>query len=109
MIHPNTKVIFTAAQSEYALEGFELNALDYQLKPITFERLLQSVNKIETMGEVTSDASTIVVKPGNDLHKLNCSDIFYIESNSEYVVFHMAGKKIMSYQTLTSLEKLLLE
>ena len=105
MIDPNTKVIFTTAYSEYALEGFELNALDYLLKPITFERFLQSVNKIETRGGVTSEASTIVVKSGYDLHKLKFNDIVYIESDSEYVVFHMGGKKIMSYQTLTSLEK----
>jgi DNA-binding LytR/AlgR family response regulator len=107
MIDSSTKVIFTTAYSEYALEGFELNALDYLLKPITFERFLQSVNKIETRSGVASEASTIVVKSGYDLHKLNYSDILYIESDSEYVVFHIAGKKIMSYQTLTSLEKLL--
>jgi DNA-binding LytR/AlgR family response regulator len=107
MIDTSTKVIFTTAYSEYALEGFELNALDYLLKPITFERFLQSVNKIETRGEVTSEASTIIVKSGYDLHKLNFNDILYIESDSEYVVFHTFGKKIMSYQTLTSLEKLL--
>jgi DNA-binding LytR/AlgR family response regulator len=107
MIDPSTKIIFTTAYSEYALEGFELNALDYLLKPITFERFLQSVNKIETRGEVASKTSTIVVKSGYDLHKLNFSDILYIESDSEYVVFHLLAKKIMSYQTLTSLEKLL--
>lgn len=107
MIDAKTKVIFTTAYSEYALEGFELNALDYLLKPITFERFLQSVNKIDTKTQVVSEASTITVKSGYDLHKLNYSDILYIESDSEYVVFYLADKKIMSYQTLKSLEKLL--
>jgi DNA-binding LytR/AlgR family response regulator len=107
MIDPSTKVIFTTAYSEYALEGFELNALDYLLKPITFERFLQAVNKIEIRGEVSPEASTIVVKSGYDLHKLDYNDILYIESDSEYVVFHTSRKKIMSYQTLTSLEKVL--
>ncbi len=107
MIDARTQVIFTTAYSEYALEGFELNALDYLLKPITFERFLQSMNKIEAKKLVASEASTITVKSGYDLHKLNYSDILYIESDSEYVVFYLADKKIMSYQTLKSLEKLL--
>ena len=105
MITDHTKVIFTTAYSEYALEGFELNALDYLLKPITFERFLQAANKVEVKSPLTNDNSTITVKSGYDLHKLNYQDILYIESDSEYVVFHVAGKKIMSYQTLTSLEK----
>ena len=105
MIADNTKVIFTTAYSEYALEGFELNALDYLLKPITFERFLQAANKVEVRSPLTTETSTITVKSGYDLHKLNYQDILYIESDSEYVVFYVAGKKIMSYQTLTSLEK----
>lgn len=105
MIDDRIKVIFTTAYSEYALEGFELNALDYLLKPITFERFLQAANKVEVRNQLAHENSTITVKSGYDLHKLNYKDIQYIESDSEYVVFHVSGKKIMSYQTLTSLEK----
>ncbi len=103
MIDSKTKVIFTTAYSEYALEGFDLNALDYLLKPITFERFLQAVNKLNI--EASSQENTITVKSGYDLHKLKYDEITHIESDSEYVIFHTAAKKIMSYQTLKSLEK----
>jgi len=103
MIPPSTKIIFTTAYSKYALEGFDLNALDYLLKPITFERFLQAVNKVNI--EAISQEDTITVKSGYDLHKLKLDEITHIESDSEYVIFHTAAKKIMSYQTLKSLEK----
>ncbi|MGB5463819.1 MAG: LytTR family DNA-binding domain-containing protein [Aureibaculum sp.] len=105
MVNSKTRVIFTTAYSEYALEGFELNALDYLLKPITFERFLQAVNKYKQ--EETAFDDSITVKSGYDLHKLKFDDILYVESDSEYVNFYTTGKKIMSYQTLKSLEKTL--
>jgi len=106
MIDAKTKVIFTTAYSEYALEGFELNALDYLLKPITFERFLSAVNRVKVGNEHTIE-DTITVKSGYDLFKVKFEDILYIESDSEYVNFYTSGKKIMSHQSLKSLEKTL--
>lgn len=103
MIDPKTKVIFTTAYSEYALDGFELNALDYLLKPITFERFLLAVNKFNNHDIPFEDSITL--KSGYDLHKLKFDDILYVESDNEYVVFYTKNKKIMSHQTLKSLEK----
>ncbi len=105
MIDPNTRVIFTTAYSEYAMEGFELNALDYLLKPITFERFLFSVNKIKVDLKPDPKNDTITIKSGYDLHKIMLKDINYVESDSEYVIFYTSEKKIMSHQTLKSLEK----
>lgn len=107
MIDTKTKVIFTTAYSEYALEGFELNALDYLLKPITFERFLTAVNKVKVENDSIQLNDTITVKSGYDLFKVKFEDILYIESDSEYVNFHTSGKKIMSHQSLKSLENTL--
>ena len=106
MLPENCQVIFTTAYTEYALEGFELNAVDYLLKPITFERFLQAVNKLKPFKK-EDEIRTITVKSGYDLHKLFLDDIYFIESDGEYVHFHTKNKKVMSYQSLKSLEKIL--
>ncbi len=105
MVPTTTKIVFTTAYSEYALEGFELNALDYLLKPIAFDRFLNAVNKFQQPSEGRIHQDTLTVKSGYDLHKLRHSDIRYIESDGEYVIFHTLEKKVMSYQSLKSLEK----
>ena len=105
MVPPGTQVIFTTAYSEYALEGFELNAIDYLLKPITFERFLKAVNKIKTDTDQETSEDSIIVKSGYDLHKIKFDSILYIESDSEYVIYHTPQGKIMSNQSLSALEK----
>lgn len=104
MIPSTASVIFTTAYSDYALEGFELSALDYLLKPIGFERFLKAVQKIK-VETVTPLTDSITIKSGYDLFKIKFDDITHIESDSEYAVFHTAAKKIMSLQSLKSLEK----
>lgn len=106
MVLPATRIIFTTAYSEYALEGYELNALDYLLKPITFERFLIAVNKAKHL-ETNAAEDTITIKSGYELHKVKYADIRYIESDSEYVFYHTTDKKIMSNQSLKALEKVL--
>lgn len=109
VIPSNTHIIFTTAYSEYALEGFDLNATDYLLKPITFDRFLTAVQKVKKRSQIAlpEQQETITIKSGYDLHKLKLKDILYIKSDSEYVVFHLQDRKIMSYQSLKSLEKTL--
>ncbi|APQ19014.1 LytR/AlgR family response regulator transcription factor [Maribacter hydrothermalis] len=104
MVNANTKIIFTTAYSQYALEGYELNAVDYLLKPITFERFVTAVNKVKT-NVSTEKSDTITIKSGYDLHKVKYDDILYVVSDSEYVTFHMGDKKIISNQRLKTLEQ----
>lgn len=105
-INSKTNIIFTTAYSKYALEGFDLNALDYLLKPISFPRFLKAVNKLNTSKETTLE-KTITIKSGYDFHKLKMHNITHIESDNEYVVFYTRDKKIMSHQTLKSLDNTL--
>lgn len=105
LIPSNTKIIFTTAYSDYALEGFEVNATDYLLKPFSFDRFLKAVQKIKKADFSVLDS--ITVKSGYDLFKLKYEVITHIESDGEYAVFHTDTKKIMSLQSLKSLEKTL--
>ena len=108
MIPEETSFIFTTAYSEYALEGFELNAMDYLLKPITYERFLTAIKRYEKHDSSKIEDEVLIIKSGYDLHKLNFSEITHIESDSEYVKFYTdTGKRIMSYQSLKVLEKTL--
>tara|TARA_R110002050_G_scaffold56512_4_gene127234 strand:+ start:55274 stop:55939 length:666 start_codon:yes stop_codon:yes gene_type:complete len=101
IINPETKIIFTTAYTEYAIEGFNLNVLDYLLKPITFNRFLEAIHKFKT---TTNTEQTITIKSGYDLFKVNYSDIRYIKSDSEYVTYYTVDKKIMSLQSLKTIE-----
>ncbi len=97
-----TRIVFTTAYSEYALKGFELNALDYLVKPITFKRFLSAVEKFPKNENNTE--STVIIKSGYDLHKVLAKDIIYIESDSEYVNYYLeSGRKIMANQSLSKL------
>ncbi|MDC0231305.1 LytTR family DNA-binding domain-containing protein [Aureispira] len=106
-------VIFTTAFSEYAIDGFELNVVDYLLKPISLERFAKAVNKAikqlqentENIGNRTeTTADYIFVKADKKLIKLHFNDIFYIEGLKDYVILHTPQKRIVTLQTMKSLE-----
>ncbi|SFS58982.1 LytR/AlgR family response regulator transcription factor [Lutibacter maritimus] len=113
-INKNIKVIFTTAYREYAIDGFNLQAVDYLLKPISFERLLQAVNKYigESNVEVVNSSleiqqekvDFIFVRADRKMMKINFSEINYIESFSDYLKFHLDDKIIITRETITSIE-----
>ena len=110
-------VIFTTAYPNYAIEGFELNALDYLLKPISLERFMKAVNKAEEQLELQSKGSSshgseeeeepnfIFVKADKKLVKINYADIIYIEGLKDYVIIRMDNSRVITLQTMKSLEE----
>ena len=111
-------VVLTTAYSQYALEGYELDIVDYLLKPITFERFLKSVDKIMQRVEsptptkpilvdstATSSPTFIFVKDGTKLVKVKLDEILYIEGLKDYVTIHTLNQKIVTLQRLKVLEE----
>ena len=104
-------VIFTTAYSEYAVEGFELDIVDYLLKPISVDRFMKAVNKAsEKLGTNSDVASSdgenfIFVKADKKLIKVNFDDIKYIEGLKDYVIIKKDQGRIITLQTMKSLEE----
>ena len=114
-------VIFTTAYANYALEGFELNAVDYLLKPISLERFMKAVNKAVEQFELQNNSSGgdtsdkkeqsdfIFVKADKKLIKIKYDDILYIEGLKDYVIIRMESGRVITLQTMKSLEEKLPE
>ncbi|MBC7883957.1 MAG: response regulator transcription factor [Saprospiraceae bacterium] len=112
-------VIFTTAYPDYAVEGFELNAVDYLLKPISLERFLKAVNKVsEKLSSRKSDHDNVLhdgaedfffVKADKKLVKVNFDEILYIEGLKDYVIIRQETGRVITLQTMKSLEERLPE
>ena len=109
VIKPNCPVIITTAYQEYALKGFELNVTDYLMKPFTFERFYQAVEKARAGIQmvITQEKEFIFVKTEHRLEKVMLDDIQYIEGMRDYRRLHLSDKSIMTLQTFTEFEKIL--
>jgi DNA-binding LytR/AlgR family response regulator len=106
--HP--AVILTTAYRDYAPEAFAVDAVDYLLKPIAFERLSKAVNRYFERVVVAPPPSTIsasdniiYIRADRKLHKISTDQILYIESLDEYVKVHLPGKFIMSRENISTL------
>ncbi|WP_425390453.1 LytR/AlgR family response regulator transcription factor [Ekhidna sp.] len=100
------KVIFTTAYADHAVEGFELEAVDYLLKPFSFERFVKAVNKVDT-GKKEESVDFIMLKADKKNHKVNFDQILYFESIGDYVKVHMKDKTLIISETLRKLEEIL--
>jgi DNA-binding LytR/AlgR family response regulator len=105
-------IIFTTAFSEYALEGYSLDVVDYMVKPITFERFLKAAQKAfeihslkRTVGHPREvQADYFFVKSDSKFEKVLYQEVRYIEALQNYVIIHTGGRKLITYLTMTSLE-----
>ncbi|WP_025663863.1 LytR/AlgR family response regulator transcription factor [Aquimarina megaterium] len=120
-------IIVTTAYQEYAIEGYELNILDYLLKPFSFERFLKAINKAQsqkkmmdsmqkgTQNQVLSNTKnvnqndSIFVKGDKKMHQIQLDSILYLESLGSYVKIHLENETITSLDRLTNFENTLPE
>ncbi len=108
-------IVFTTAYSEYALEGFEVEAVDYLLKPITFSNFIKAANKVKNLLELTANyrkesvrttASHLFVKSEYKLIRIELAEIKYIESQHEYIKIHLVNSNPVTTQlSLKSIEE----
>jgi len=101
------KVIFTTAYEQYAIKGYELDVLDYLLKPISFDRFLKAANKAYEyfrQGQ-QNDQPYIFVKADGRLEKICFSDILFIEALENYVAIYTPARKVITHSTLKGIQE----
>ena len=111
-------VIITTAFREFAIEGYELNVIDYLLKPVSFERFLKAIDRYELLTNPASvkpasapedkrdDSNAFIyIKSDKKMVRVMLKDLLYIEGLKDYVKIHTAGGSIITYQTLTYFEE----
>lgn len=112
-IKKEIKIIFTTAYRDYAVEGFELRAVDYLLKPISFERLLKAVNTYFEVhateenhqpSEISDISEFMFVRSDRKMIKIDFNEIQYIESYSDYLKIHLKNSVVVTRETITSIE-----
>lgn len=108
------KVIFTTAYTDYAVDAFELEAIDYLLKPITFERFIKAIQKVapnkaatDSIPSPTDEANHLFLKIDRRLVKVNLPEITYVEGYGDYLKVHTTAQTHVTYMTFAKLEQLL--
>ena len=114
MIPSETAIVFTTAYSEHAVESYEVNSIDYLLKPISLERFSKSITKLtskfsaDTASVSTNESNkTIFIKSGLETHQIKIEDINYLEKDGNYIYYITGDKKIMARQSIAEALSLL--
>jgi DNA-binding LytR/AlgR family response regulator len=115
IIDKEIKIIFTTAYREYAIEGFELQAIDFLLKPFSYDRFIQALRKHERLLIIKNsiqlnekfevrNSSFIFIRSERKMIKIDLSEIVLIESLSDYIKIHLAEKILITRETISSME-----
>ncbi|KEO74111.1 LytR/AlgR family response regulator transcription factor [Anditalea andensis] len=109
LIPKETMVVFTTAYSEHAVKSFELDAVDYLLKPFHLGRFLKACQKAQELHDLRYDtkSGSVFIKTGYDQVKVNFEELLFCEANGNYVTFHLSDEKLLSRMTLNEVENLL--
>lgn len=102
IVKPN--IIIITAHPQFAVEGFNLNVIDYLLKPVSYDRFLKAVNKVR---QTADDEQSLFLKNGTMHEKVLMTEIDYIEAKGNYLLVHMQSKSIMTYLSMKKAEELL--
>ena len=108
--HPPA-AIFTTAYSQYALESYELDIIDYLVKPVSFQRFCKAVGKARDFldkklpGQRPAEEEAFFLKVNSKFEKILYEEVLFVEALQNYVSVHLRNKKLVSYLTLSSLEK----
>lgn len=109
----NVQVIFTTAYREFAVEGFNLEATDYLLKPIPFERFLQAVNKVRESKSISNPIAErpdfIFVRQDRKMEKIGIQEILFVESYADYIKIHLPDRVSIVRESISNFEKKLPE
>lgn len=103
LIH-KPKVIFTTAYPDHAVEGFELEAVDYLLKPFSYERFVKATMKAKSLLDTTKSDDVIIIKEDKKSYRVPLNELLHIESIGDYVKVYTSDKTYLSSDTLKSLE-----
>lgn len=109
ILGPGSSIIITSAYRDFALAGFEYDVKDYLLKPVSFDRFCKAVTKVlntrKDVAEMQSQDNFLFIKSGFKLVKVDLDQLLYIEGEKDYIRFVSPSGKIMSLQSLNSMEK----
>ena len=97
------QIIFVTAYDEYALKAFEINAIDYLMKPLGQERLVKALSKVKASGQTSF--SRVFIKEGNEMKFIEANSIIWIESIGNYIRIHHEKGSNMLYKSLTAIEE----
>ena len=112
MVPSRTRIIFTTAFKEYAFDSYEVNALDFLLKPIRYDKFVTAAEKARDGFErlpqpISNQRTTVFLKADGELQQVPLTDVVYVEGMKDYVIFHLSDRRLVTHMTMKAVEELL--